>query len=874
MCFNLQFFCNKKLLILGLFCVSQLSLSAQEAKSAPDQPEATTTTKPAAPAPDIYVYRQKGMRAMGDGFYDPAARFFMHYREAVQFKEPQFADATVLLVRAYLHQNKADAAQEALDYHQQQSKNLQDATYKEALQYWQGAVLLAQGKWQTAAKTVEELAQSSRTPEYRNRALELLGDAYIRLQEWDAAEKALQQLLQQFPNAENAVRAHFGLIKVFLATGKTEKTNAIIKTIHEKYTDAPALLLKLYQVLLYLQEDQLDDAYQLYRTIDAERPQSANNDWWTAAAQLSSTLLAAERYEDALTILPQVTVFAVNEDDRVQSFLQTAEAQIALEKVELAINTLETFRKNYPDRNEVVPVLLKLAELLRETGSHIAASEYFQKVAENEQAEKDFRYRAAVSRAWCFREAGQPKPAIQAFAAAAALAKDLSLPVAKQAEPLTLAGDTAFLIQNYTDAASYYSTVADNFADSAFAEKARLHQARAHAESKEFDTAATIYAQFLQEFPQSELQAAAQLEHGIALKDGGEFAAAREVLQKFNERFPEHPQVPRALMAAAQAARLENDVNAAIKALSTVITKHNKSDLYPHAIYQRANLYFRTARYQEAVADAKIFLEEFPLLPMATDVFMWLGDHYANAQELERSEEYFLKLITTHPRSEQAPTALYEAAKSAYHRDDLTRAALLIEEFHRSYADANPKVRAQAHILQGDIFAKQGDFKGGIQEFTAVQQLVPDTSLGFAALGRLGEMHYTLGVEQSDNEQLQKAAEIFKRILSAAGVSADVKEKARYRLAKTFEKIGNEEAAIEQYIDLIYQYDLDQQENKVRDWYYFIRSGYDVAKLFLLNERYRDAARIYEHLAQAGVPTADDMLAKAREIRKNHNMLD
>ncbi len=856
-------------MLIGLAAVGQTVGTAPAASPAPAAAGAAVAVPKVDPKIEkAYNDREKGMRALGDRIFSAAARFFLEYREVFVGQEPEFADATTLLVKAYLLQGKVEEAATALSFHASRSKGLTEPYYVDALTYWHGAVLHAQGKWADAAGRVAGLAAATRTPEYQNLALELLGDASAMLSDWTRSEAAFTQLLRDFPEAENALRARLGLAKVYLATRQTAKAASVLAALQESHDEAPLLTLTLFRVLLGLQEGRLDEALRLYRGIAAERPQKADTEWWTVSSQLAGELLAAERHEDALEILPQVLVFAVSETERVQTLLRRAEALIALEKVEQAITALEEFRKTYAGRPELIPVQVRLAELLRRTKNFMTASKAFGEVADNLAAPPPFRYRAALSRGWCYRDAGQFDQAVEAFAKAEAL----GLTDQQKAEAVFLAGDTAFLVENYTLAIIHYSAVADHYADTSFAQRARLRQARSSAKAKLFASAARVYKQFLADFPESELTEDATLECGVVLKNAGDNALAMKWLTDFVAAFPESPHAPRALIESYQAAVGADYVPEALERLTLLIEKYPDSDFYPHAIQKRASVRFFQGNFEGALADCELFLSKFILLPMATDVLVWLGDHYANHGDLEKSEGYFLRLVTTHPQSSLAPMALYEAAKSAYRGNDLTRAALLLVEFGDKYAEAAPKIRAQTAFLQGDILATEGKYAEAAPHFAKARGLAGDTRLGFAALGRLGEMHYSQSAADSDG--LQQGIECFQAIVGNELASDDMKEMARYRLGKCYEKLANHEAAIKAYLDVYYQYQIDITEGRLRDWFYFARSGYDAARLLVMKEQFREAARIYERLGESRIPTAADALHKAREIRDTHDLHD
>jgi tetratricopeptide (TPR) repeat protein len=133
-------------------------------------------------------------------------------------------------------------------------------------------------------------------------------------------------------------------------------------------------------------------------------------------------------------------------------------------------------------------------------------------------------------------------------------------------------------------------------------------------------------------------------------------------------------------------------------------------------------------------------------------------------------------------------------------------------------------------------------------------------------------MYYSLGAD--DQASLKEGVKCFAAILDSAAAAADIRELARYRLGKCYERLGDVEAALREYMDVHYQYDLDRHAGRVRDWFYFARTGYDAARLLVQKERYRQAVRIYERLAKSGIPTAGDAQQKATELRTAHNLSD
>jgi tetratricopeptide (TPR) repeat protein len=102
-------------------------------------------------------------------------------------------------------------------------------------------------------------------------------------------------------------------------------------------------------------------------------------------------------------------------------------------------------------------------------------------------------------------------------------------------------------------------------------------------------------------------------------------------------------------------------------------------------------------------------------------------------------------------------------------------------------------------------------------------------------------------------------------------------EVATYRLAKCYEMQGKREDAIDAYVDIVLGYEEQVSQGRLRDWFYFARSGYDAARLLELQggrSNISRAIRVYERLARSDIPTAGEALKKAQELRKLNNLTD
>lgn len=849
-----------------------VTIAAGAADTAPAPGATALPPGPAlAPADGArYTVREKGIRALADGIYDAAERFFTEYRAAVKGHQPGYADATVLLLKTCLRQKRLAAAEEALAVYDKEAAELTAPEYRAALAYWRGALWLAKGGWNEAVSALLPLTGSTAVhPEIRGMALEGLVAAYVRLQRWPDAQAAAQRILQEFPGAPNNQAASFALIRIALAGGHTETAAQMLDVAETKPPSPPAGMVTAHRILVRLAQGNWQEAWSLYKEMAAKGfPGADEAEIRLASGQMATALMTNGKHAEAIPVLEKTLAAADVDADRIQMRLRLAECHTTLEQIETAISVLEGLRKDFPKTPEIVGLDLQLADLLRRTKSLITASEYYANVAENELATPDLRFRAAYNRGVCLREAGQFANASQAFTRAAKLGQTPE----QQAEATFLAADAAFGLGSFAAAALQFQAVADTWPDSKFAEQARFNQGIARAREHQYASAAVILRQFLAKYPASLYRQEARLELGIALRCAGAFAEAVKELAALAETAPDSPLAARALLEAHGAAFDNAEIPRAIDFLSRLLGEYPNSDLCAQALYQRIHLQFALGAYPEALADCQTFIERYSKLALAADVLLWLGDYYVSMGDAARGEEYYLQVAAAHPTSSLCSSALYCAARSAASRDDLARAATLATQVLKDFASISAsETLAKTEFLLGDILASQGKYREAMPHFANVSQNLPNALIAAAAQGRLAEMYYSLESE-NDPDNLNKAAEILNRLVTWEGLAPAELEKTRYRLGKVHEKQNRPADAIKEYLDIVYQYDQDVQEGRIRDWFYFVRGGYDAARLLLLGDRFLEAARLYERLAAAKIPTAAEAQAKAREIRKAHGL--
>ena len=826
--------------------------------------------------PADFPAREKGRRARTDGLYGAAERFFLEYREATRGREPAYTDATTYLIQIQMIQKNTSAATVLLAEYDIRPQLPLTSAYRQKLELWRGTVLMAKNENEAALKVFQAVTENSADEVIRCQALENIGDANARLNHWAEAEEAYRRIVQQKlgTNTDLRIRATLGILKSALAAGQLERGAVVLGDLEK--AGIPQNTLDLYRTLLLLAEGKTVEAGVIFARGLKTPEFHTSPDFWMVSGKMAEALSAAHRLPEAREVLANSLAAAPTPADLRQTRLRMIECLIAEDKAEAAITALESFRTDFPGTPELVPVDLKLADILWKSRSFLTAADYYNSLAENEKAPAETRYRAAYSRALCLRDADRQAEAAKAFFRASQLGRSDE----EQAGALYYAAEAAFAAGDYPQAARRYQEVVARFPQLPLAEKSLFNQAVAQNKAGNVADAALLFRKFTAAYSTSPLVNQARIGLGRALKEAGDYVGAIQELTAFMKDVPTSPLVAEALLDAQEAAEGNNDVKQAASFLSTLLDDHANSPLAPTALYRRIHLRFLQGDYTRALADGKRFLDNYPASPLGADVLIWIGDHYLGMDKRVEGEEQYLKLVSLYPASPLAPEALAAAGKSAFQRQETDLATKLVSQLLRDYEkNLTPNARSQAELLMGDILASKGNYGEARACFTRAAAAAPETDVAFAASGRLAEMQYTLADEKPEN--LDQARTLFLALAENEKAPAKDREMARYRLAKTYEKLGQQhpdkakeygENAKQAYLDVFYGYPLDSGATKIRDWYYFARAGFDVAHLLVMNEDFEQAARIYERLAAAGIPESGEAHLKAKEIRDAHRL--
>jgi soluble lytic murein transglycosylase len=291
-----------------------------------------------------------------------------------------------------------------------------------------------------------------------------------------------------------------------------------------------------------------------------------------------------------------------------------------------------------------------------------------------------------------------------------------------------LMADYHYAKSRYSEAATLYERVIDNYPRSSLIVRAAYKRSQALFESNAYPQAAEAYDSFLRDSPRSEFAPAAGLGLGRALTAEADLAQAVRAYQDVWVRYPGHPndqEVEKALTLLraggveipelASAELYERGRNlfqaslheSAVETFTKFLEKEPNSPDRPDALYRTGvSLYYLGKRGEAAVILEKM-IRDYPSDARAAESLYWLGRSYSKLGDWDHGVKTFQKLLEVFPDSEWCDDALFLIGNIYREAGEMNKAVqyydrLVLEYSDSKYADSAIWWKAWWHYTSGD----------------------------------------------------------------------------------------------------------------------------------------------------------------------------
>lgn len=483
---------------------------------------------------------------------------------------------------------------------------------------------------------------------------------------------------------------------------------------------------------------------------------------------------------------------------------------------------------------------------------------------------------------WCFWNRDQRAESQVAFREAVQ-----RLPVGEeQAVALFKLAETQLQQRDFTNAVQNFSRLLNDYSGSA-AVKARLFEPalykilRAGIDLGDLSVANDALGKILAWYPDSAFADRSMLLLGQALSRQGKATNARAIFVEFLKHFPSSPLVGEVHLAIARTYVEEKDWAAAVGKYDDWFAKFPTNQSRPQAEFDRAWVNFLAGRETNAMTMFTNVVARYPGHVNAPQAQLWVADYFYNQADFVGAEKHYQMLY----QNTNCPRALHFQARMMAGRSAVAR---------QSFPDARgyftalisdpqcpPEVLAEALFAVGDTTILEqagnaekplGKYEEAINAFNKVVQLFPTNAIVAKALGRIGDCHLQLGVQ--DAKRYEGAQAAYQAVIAMPSVVADVasRSQAEVGLGTVLERVAEKKAATEQgplvaaalerYLNVVYGKNLREGERP--DPFWIKEAGLTAARVLEARGQWNETINLYRRL-QDLVPSLRPMLEKKIE---------
>ncbi len=662
---------------------------------------------------------------------------------------------------------------------------VREATARARLSDWPGVVrLLGQtnGFFQIASS-------ADATNDLVLRGKLLLSEAGFAMQNFTAAEAAIQPLERLALPADTDWQRLYLLCRIQLATGRTNEAFQATGRLLTLSTNAqqPGLLplSVAFQAGLLEQMGRTNDAIAAYkRNLVAEAPPEQQRQALSKVTELS---LAQNNNAGAAEVLKAFLTQFTNAPASDQALLALGEirlrqylaAQPATQPSLLSTNAL--FETNY-----LQSALESLDEFRKRFPHNPMSGE------------------AELARGWCFWLQTNLPAAQSAFqAAVSALPHSTNQAIAyfKLADSQLGRRDTAGAISNYTAVIEKFGSLPE-VVDRLF-EPALYQLVQAGLAAGDLPTATNALSKLFLWYPDGFHTDSAMLLTGQQISEQGDPEAARKMFQDFVAAYPAADLLPQVRLAIARTYERQGLWTNAIEQYNLCLSESSNSVVRPDFEYYRAQATYKAGDPTNSLALFTNFVAQYPTNKLTSRAQMWVADYYFRAgSSIQAEASYKMVFRNTNNWSDPELTSRAQlmAARSAMERGAWGTAMEYVTNLYK-FPDCPVDLKIQALFAYGDCFMSQdstnkaADYKSAIGIYGYIYETYPTNRLASLAWGAQGNAYLQWIKTSSAYEDANKA---FGQVLSATNAPLAARCQASVGLALILEKQAESAAATNQ----------------------------------------------------------------------------
>ncbi|MBF0489835.1 MAG: tetratricopeptide repeat protein [Candidatus Omnitrophica bacterium] len=723
------------------------------------------------------------VRAFDDGFYDVSTRYLEQFL-AESSSHPKALQVKFLLGQCYFFKNRFEDSLNVF-------KSL-DGVYdnKELLLYWLGEVYLKIPDYDQAQKQYQKLITTYPDSAYLPQAYYSLGWSYFDRKRYEEAKDAFQRLVTSFPKHQLSEDAFLKIGQCFYDMGDYRKAlKAFVRYLssYPQSSNQFEVYLNLADTYYYMED--YENARNYY---DKTLKSTNSKQVLTAYIGKIWSCLKLKDFDEAQKALKEAREFsALNklpEDD-----LLLVKANIFVEKGDLAtaVEVFDELIKNFPRGQHYYEAHLGRAN------ANFMLKKYEEVLGDysfivDRSGDEELTLKANLGLAWTYarlNSLSQAQARFQSVIDSTDKVDVKAMALVQMADVMTDAGKA-------DEAAAIYDQVIKDYPESSMADYVQHRQAIALLKAGKVQAAVVLLESLKKNFPQSHYLEDVDYYLGVAAFKNSDWKEAAVRIQVFLKNIS-HPTdfLPEANYILALSYLNLRQAEEALKIFQKILR------LYPDAVTVAKNsdigiakCQFELGQIKEAVRRFKLIAYKYPKSEAEYEALVWLAQYYLKNSDYASAVDFYQQ-ICDHFQDHAGIGQIHYEMGQAYEIQGLYDQALAQ---YKLISQEDPTLLAKVKLAMADIFAKELDAPKAVVAYEAIATSSPEMAR---------ESYLKIAQLYRNTQSYDKELECYQKALTmGTEKGAITNAELLFYIADTYEVMGRLDESIGGYLKIPAQY--------------------------------------------------------------------
>ncbi|MFO7946750.1 MAG: tetratricopeptide repeat protein [Armatimonadota bacterium] len=603
--------------------------------------------------------------------------------------------------------------------------------------------------------------------------------------EWEKALQSYRQFLQQNPEHEAAVLAHFAAGECLYKLKRYEQAEQQYRTVFENYpdwSDVPAAYLRAGTSLFYLgQYERAADTLQTALEKFGSSSIAGTIAYWLGEAlyQQGDRQAAIEAYERSLHLAP--------EGDLAPYALYSIATTYSDTDPQKAVKAFAELHARFPESELQAEALYRTGSLHERQENYGDASESYEAVIE-QFPDSQYAPRAMLGIASVYYRRGE-------FARAAAEFEKVSeqyagSDIAIQAS--VRAADARYAAGDYEAAAEAYTAVAGS-GSSEFASSAAYWGAVSYQLAGKTSEAIEAFENLLNTYPDHPEIADACIRLGGLYLDRGDFTRAQAAYKQAAEKATDEAEKLKAQFGELWTQHQKTGSAETLDALASFLLQHPQSSVARNNALFAANLEMGAGNSQMALHLSQLILEYHPEYPGIAEALTIAGQAHRKMNTPGAARDAFNRVLQEYADTSSADVARSELAFMHLQDGNVQEGAALIDAISPDGAahDTLPRL----YYRLGEKYAASDNWEDAVAAYQRAYEVASEGEWAETALMA------TADAQVADN-QLVAALDTYTQFIQQFPESPDI-GRAHVQRGKTLVRLNRHREAVTYYTSVL-----------------------------------------------------------------------